>query len=140
MLSATPPEPRLPKKHRLVNDVVREHGRGRHLTTAEIHALARDRHPSIGFTTIYRALNRLSQLGLVSELRVPGADTTYYETPTDPHAHFRCQTCGRIDDLDYQLPAAVVEEIARAHGVEVRETLVNLAGRCRSCREASATV
>jgi Fe2+ or Zn2+ uptake regulation protein len=130
--------PRLPKNHRLVSEVVREHGHGRHLTTADVHALAKRRKPTIGFTTVYRALNRLSELGLVSEVRVPNAATTYYETPGDPHAHFHCDGCGRIDDLDYRLSNAVVARIARAHGIEVSEALVTLSGRCSACREVVA--
>lgn len=128
--------PRLPENYRLVNDVVREHAHGRHLTTADVYLLAKQRRPAIGFTTVYRALNRLSELGLVSEVRVPNADTTYYETPGDPHAHFHCDDCGRIDDLDYRLSNAVVGRIARAHGIEVSEVLVTLSGRCSACREA----
>ncbi|HEY0396247.1 MAG TPA: Fur family transcriptional regulator [Candidatus Elarobacter sp.] len=133
-----PPGPRLPHNYRLVGDVVREHGRGRHLTTADVHALAKQRKPTIGFTTVYRALNRLSELGLVSEVRVPNADTTYYETPGEPHAHFHCDHCGRIDDLDYRLSNAVVQRIARAHGIEVSEALVTLGGRCARCRDAAS--
>lgn len=129
--------PRLPKNHRLVNDVVREHGHGRHLTTADVHALAKRRRPSIGVTTVYRALSRLRELGLVAEVRVPGADTAYYETPADPHAHFRCEGCGRIDDLDYRLPDAVVERIAESHGIAVREALVTISGRCSACRASA---
>jgi Fur family transcriptional regulator, ferric uptake regulator len=137
-MHALPAGPRLPKNYRLVNEVVREHGDGRHLTTADVHALAKQRKATIGFTTVYRALNRLSELGLVSEVRVPNADTTYYETPGDPHAHFHCDDCGRIDDLDYRLSNAVVDRIARAHGIEVSEALVTLSGRCADCREAAA--
>jgi Fe2+ or Zn2+ uptake regulation protein len=126
--------PRLPKNYQLVNDVVREHGRGRHLTTGDIHTLARERQPAIGFTTVYRALNRLAKLGLVSEVRVPGAGMTYYETHADPHAHFHCEACGRIEDLDYRLPAPVLSRIARSHDVTVTDALVTLVGRCAACR------
>ena len=131
-----PPAPRLPKNYRLVNDVVREHGLGRHLTTGDVHALARHRQPKIGFTTVYRALNRLTELGLVSEVRVPGAGMTYYETQAEPHAHFHCEGCGRIEDLDYRLPAPVLRRIARSHDVSVSDALVTLVGRCSDCRSA----
>lgn len=137
MHALSPAGHRLPKNYRLVNDVVRQHGHGRHLAMADIHALAKRSQPAIGFTTVYRALNRLSRLGLIAEVRVPGADMTYYEAPADPHAHFRCEACGRIDDLDYQIPSGDVERIAYAHGIDVREALVTISGRCASCREAA---
>ena len=130
--------PRLPRNHQLVHEVVLEHGRGRHLTTADVHALARRSQPAIGFTTVYRALNRLSGLGLVAEVRVPGAEVTYYESPAGSHAHFRCERCGRIDDVAYALSGEVVAELGRSHGVEVRDAQVTLSGRCGACREALA--
>ena len=130
------PAPRLPKNYRLVNDVVREHGHGRHLTTLEVHALARREQPTIGFTTVYRALNRLTELGLVSEVRVPGAGVTYFETHGEPHAHFHCEGCGRIADLDYRMSDAVLSRIARAHDVSVSDALVTIVGRCSDCRTA----
>jgi Fe2+ or Zn2+ uptake regulation protein len=131
---------RLPKNYRLVNEVVQEHGHGRHLAMADIHALAKRSQPTIGFTTVYRALNRLSRLGLIAEVRVPGADMTYYETPADPHAHFHCESCGRIDDLDYHLPGGDVERIAAAYRIDVREALVTISGRCPACREAASAI
>ncbi len=137
MNTAVRPEPRLPKNYALVRDMVHEHGSGCHLTATDVHALAKRRQARIGFSTVYRALNRLATLGLVSEVLVPGADVTYYEPVGDPHAHFRCSQCGRIDDVDYRLPKADVARIARAHGLEIRDALVNLTGRCSSCREAA---
>jgi Fe2+ or Zn2+ uptake regulation protein len=139
MHDAHPAGRRLPKNHRLVNDVVREHGLGRHLTTADVHSLAKRAQPAIGFTTVYRALNRLTELGLVAELRIPGADVTYYESPAEPHAHFRCEGCGRIDDVDFRLPEGAVERLAERYGVDVREALVTLNGRCAACRKDGST-
>ena len=55
-------EPRLAKNHRLVNDILREQERGKHLSVADLYALARGRRPGIGFTTVYRALARLRDL------------------------------------------------------------------------------
>jgi Fe2+ or Zn2+ uptake regulation protein len=140
MHDAHPPAgPRLPKNHRLVNDVVREHGLGRHLTTADVHSLAKRAQPAIGFTTVYRALSRLTELGLVAEVRVPGADVTYYERPAEPHAHFRCEGCGRVDDIDFRLPEGAVDGLAAQYGIDVREALITLHGRCATCREGSGT-
>lgn len=125
---------RLPKNYALVREVVHQQGAGKHLTTADVHTLARRRRPAIGFTTVYRALNRLAELGLVSAVRVPGADTTYYEAAAGHHAHFRCTACGEVADLDYRLPPSVIAKIARTHGIDVSEALVNLAGHCAACR------
>ncbi len=71
---ASPKQPPLPKNYRLIYDIVEASGAGRHLTSSEIYAKARKRRPGIGFSTVYRGLERLRNLGLVSELHVPGVD------------------------------------------------------------------
>ena len=42
-------------------------------------ALARFRRPRFGYATLYRALGRLRDLGLVAEVSLPGADAAVYE-------------------------------------------------------------
>ncbi|MBV9270728.1 MAG: transcriptional repressor, partial [Candidatus Eremiobacteraeota bacterium] len=127
-------EPRLTKNYRLVYEIVREQGPGRHLAMADLYALAKNRRPGIGFTTVYRALIRLRDMGLVSEIVVPGADSAYYEPAGDAHAHFRCRTCGKVEDIEYVVPTAVIEKLSRAHGIDVSDVSVSLHGRCADCR------
>jgi Fur family ferric uptake transcriptional regulator len=127
-------EPRLAANYRLVYDLLRKNGQGRHLSMPEVHALTRAHQPAIGFTTVYRALVRLREMGLVSEIQVPGAENAYYEVAEQPHAHFRCRHCGAIQDVDYRLPEGVVDEIARTYGIEVGDVVLSLHGQCAACR------
>jgi Fe2+ or Zn2+ uptake regulation protein len=136
--TSTPAEPRLAKNYRLVNEILREQGPGSHLSAADVHSLAQERQPGIGFTTVYRALARLRTLGLVSEILIPGADNAYYETAALPHAHFRCDVCGKVDDIDYVLSQRVVDELASKQNADVTEVSLTLHGRCATCRDRGA--
>jgi len=127
-------EPRLTKNYRLIYDIVREQGRGRHLAMAELYALAKERRAGIGFTTVYRALLRLRDMGLVSEIVVPGAESAYYEPAGDAHAHFRCRTCGKVEDMEYVVPPAVIQKLSQEHGIDVSDVSVSLHGVCAACR------
>jgi Fe2+ or Zn2+ uptake regulation protein len=124
----------LAKNYRLVHEIVQEQGPGVHLTMADVHELALRRRGGLGFTTVYRALNKLRDLGLVSEIMLPGADRAYYEAVAPAHAHFRCDNCGRVDDIEYLPPERSVREIAGRYDIEIRETLLSLHGRCAACR------
>ncbi|MBV8726855.1 MAG: transcriptional repressor, partial [Candidatus Eremiobacteraeota bacterium] len=73
----------------MINDIVRRQAHGVHLSVADVYARAKKRRPGIGFTTVYRALARLRDLGLISEIRLPGAEGAYYEAAGEAHAHFR---------------------------------------------------
>lgn len=127
-------EPLLAKSHRLVYEIVRDQGRGTHLAMTAIHELALGRRPGIGFTTVYRALSRLREAGLVSEILLPGADSAYYEPAGEAHAHFRCSRCGRIEDVAYALSSEVTDQLATRHNVAVDSAQITLHGRCETCR------
>lgn len=132
----SPPQPPLPKNYQLVYEVVEDSGIGRHLTSAEIYAKAVQRRPGIGFSTVYRALERLRDLGLVSELHVAGADAATYEPSGPRHAHFRCKACGAIEDVAYAVPARTVEALALHHGFTIDSERVTFEGVCAVCGSA----
>jgi Fe2+ or Zn2+ uptake regulation protein len=125
--------PSLPKNYQLIYEIVEEGGIGCHLTPSEIYAKALERRPGIGFSTVYRGLERLHDLGLVSELYVPGADAAAYEPSGPRHAHFRCSQCGQIEDVPYAVPARTVKALALAHGFKIESERVTFEGRCAAC-------
>jgi Fe2+ or Zn2+ uptake regulation protein len=135
-VNASQKPPALAKNHRLVHEIVQEQGAGVHLTMAAVHELVRRKQPGMGFTTVYRALTKLRDLGLISEIVLPGASSAYYEAIAGNHAHFRCDACGRVEDVEYVPPKRSVQELARRYGIEVREALLSLHGICAACRNA----
>ncbi len=128
---------RLSKNHRLVQDIVKEHGRGTHLAMSDLYQIARTRRPGIGFTTVYRAITRLRDLGIVDEILIPGAERAVYEPAGPKHAHFRCTSCGSVEDVDYSLPPAVTSELAARLGGHVTGVDVSLHGLCSGCNSKS---
>lgn len=128
-------ESKLAKNYRMIYEIVREQGPGRHLAVADVYALAKSRQPGIGETTVYRALARLRDLGLVSEIQLPGADNAFYEPAGSAHAHFRCGVCGKVEDVEYTLAPKIVASLARKHDAEVSEVLLSLHGRCSHCKD-----
>jgi Fur family zinc uptake transcriptional regulator len=88
--------------------------------------------------TVYRALNRLVEEGLVHRLESINA----YVVCTHPHHQHAsavfaiCRGCGAIVELP---DAKVVEHLnaqAAERGFEVIETTIELRGRCAGCRRA----
>jgi Fur family transcriptional regulator, ferric uptake regulator len=123
----------LPKNYELIYAIVEESGIGRHLTPSDIYAKARKRQPGFGFSTVYRGLERLRDLGLVSEIRVPGLDAATYEPSGPRHAHFRCSECGEIEDVAYAIPARTLKALATEHGFKIESERVTFEGRCAIC-------
>jgi Fur family transcriptional regulator, ferric uptake regulator len=130
-----PTEVRLAKNYRLVYEIVREcAAKGEHVAMRNLFALARHRQPQIGFATIYRALARLEALHLIDEVTLPGSQSACYEPAAPEHAHFRCEECGGVADVDYVMPPRAKARAARLLGAEIRQVKVSLHGRCASCR------
>jgi Fe2+ or Zn2+ uptake regulation protein len=133
-MKAAPAGPRLPKNHQVVLEIIRDAGHGVHLTTSDVFARAKSRRPAIGFSTVYRGIQRLRDLALIDEVVVPGADCAAYELAGPAHAHFRCDRCGTVADVHYKMPRRAVAEIAKASGVRIDEAKLTLHGLCRACQ------
>ena len=123
----------LPKNYELLYGIVEEQGPGRHLTCAQIYAKALKCRPGIGFSTVYRGLERLLDLGLVSEVTSAGGQAAAYEPSGPRHAHFRCSRCGALEDVAYAVPARTIHTLARRHGFTVENESVTFEGRCAAC-------
>jgi Fur family transcriptional regulator, stress-responsive regulator len=129
--------PKLPKNYRLVYEVLCGQAEGHHASAGEIHVAARQRQPGLGYSTVYRALDRLRDLGLVLEVRLPGSASALYEPARAGHAHFHCVGCGRVEDVDFSLPAPDLARLAQRHGIEIDTVVTTFNGLCGPCRAAA---
>ncbi len=136
MQRAAPPK-KLPRNYQVVYDVVSALGEGEHAAAGEIYAAARGRQAGIGYSTVYRALERLRDLGLVLEVRVPGSAGALYEAARASHAHFRCHRCGCVQDVDYSPAEAELVAVAQARRVAIDHVDVTFRGICETCRDGS---
>lgn len=134
----TTPDPskRLPANYQLVYDVVRAQEPGLHAPAGDIFTRAKALKASLGYSTVYRALDRLCQMGLVLELHLPGMNAALYEQARSGHAHFVCRACGRIEDVDCDVPSDAIHSFVRGRDGEVEEIILTVHGRCTSCRSA----
>ncbi len=107
-----------------------------HFTMNDVFARAKRRQPAIGFSTVYRGIARLRDQGCIDEIEVPGSDCAVYELAGKPHAHFRCERCGAVVDVPYQLPTRTIDALAAQIGARIEESAVTLHGRCRACLTA----
>ena len=86
---------------------------------------------------MYRALDRLCEMGLVLELHLPGMNAALYEQARSGHAHFVCRACGRIEDVDCDVPSEAIHAFVRDREGEVEEIILTVHGRCVACRRVT---
>jgi len=123
----------LPPNYQAVLDVIECAGPGSHLSTYQIWERARKVKPRIGFATVHRGLARLHGSGSIMKIDPPGEASTFYEPVSHDHAHFRCSSCGTIDDLAYEVPMTTIAELGQRHGWTIDAASVYFSGRCATC-------
>ena len=98
-----------------------------HLTAEEIIANL----DNIGMATVYRALDHLTELGLIRRLAL-GKKSSVYEYVRDSHVHFVCSGCGQVYDIQADF-SGMVKEAARVCGHDVNWVEVTAHGMCSAC-------
>ena len=90
----------------------------------------------IGFATVYRALETLTELGLVRRVDAGTASATY--EPVDPsgdhHHHVVCDRCGDVAPFEDDALERTIEQLSLRLGREIESHEVVLRGSCANCR------
>jgi Fur family ferric uptake transcriptional regulator len=82
-----------------------------HPSADEVYLRVRERLPRISLGTVYRNLELMASLGMIRRLDTSSGQKRF-DPIADPHCHFRCSGCGRIEDI----PLAVeVPELDPGH-------------------------
>jgi Fe2+ or Zn2+ uptake regulation protein len=111
--------------HRLLRDL------DRHVTAEEVLRRASEQLPGMSLPTVYATLDLLAELGEARRVSVGGP--VLYDPRTEEHAHLRCRTCGRVEDLAIPMDTARALSAARAAGFEPDAAELVVEGRCAAC-------
>jgi len=84
-----------PQRRAIVRHLVE---RGGHWTATELLEGLTGDFPLASRATVYSTLTLLRDLGVVTALPGPGGEARYDANP-DPHQHFLCTRCGRLEDV-----------------------------------------
>ena len=98
-----------------------------HMTAEEILAGL----DGIGTATLYRALDHLTEIGMIRRLAL-GKKSAVYEYIRDSHMHFVCNRCGHVYDIETDF-SGMVKEAAKVCGHHVNWVEVTAHGMCSSC-------
>lgn len=75
------------------------HGADRHVSAEEIYSQVKTKYPYANISTVYRTLDLLKELGLVTEIALGDGCVRFHPADKGHHHHLVCQKCGRIIDL-----------------------------------------
>ncbi len=106
-------------------------GLNNHPTADEIYHAVRKRLPRISLGTVYRNLDMMSRHGLIRTLEGPGLKR--YDGEVEEHCHARCESCGRISDVERELAQVPELPLTTENGFRVTDFRVEFVGLCREC-------
>jgi Fur family transcriptional regulator, ferric uptake regulator len=105
------------------------------LSAHDIHEEVRRRRPGVGIASVYRALQTLTELGLVHrlDLRSGGARYEPAQPSGDHHHHLICGDCGTVEAFSDDRLELAIHGVSQAAAFRIDEHEVVLRGRCAGC-------
>jgi Fur family ferric uptake transcriptional regulator len=109
-----------------------------HVDLHALYALARKRHPGVGFATVYRTMKLLEEAGIAHGRHFGDARETLYEVAAGRahHDHLICEGCGRIVEFVSPEVERLQDKIAERYGFSLSRHRHELYGVCPTCQAA----
>ena len=107
----------------------------RHVSIEELYRQLRERHPNIGYATVYRTLKLFAESGIAREIQFGDGQTRYeHANEGEHHDHLVCTSCGAIMEFHNDAIEAIQVEVAASYGFTITHHKMELYGFCTKCR------
>ena len=115
----------------------------KHMSAKEIYASLYNTYPRMGLTTVYRTLDLLARMGIITKLTLGDGQSRYEfksSEKKDHHHHLICTTCGRIInyseflDEELQLVKKTEERLAKKYDFIIQDHNIEFLGICGNCK------
>ncbi len=123
---------RLTPQRQLILDAL--HEADGHCTPEEIYTRVHAKSSAVNRTTVYRTLEFLVRLGLVSTAHVQDNQTIYELASEEPHHHLVCQQCDKVVQIDHQLVESTFSDLEEQTGFTISTDHLVLFGVCKQCQ------
>ncbi len=124
-----------PQRRATLNTIIEN--KGKHLSTEEIYDRVKNKCPEIGLATVYRTLQLLDELGVISKINFDDGCARYeLNTHEEDHQHHHliCLKCGKVIEVEMDLMETLEEEIEKNYDFEISDHRVKFFGHCSKCK------
>ncbi|MEL6458206.1 MAG: Fur family transcriptional regulator [Cyanobacteria bacterium J06641_2] len=104
-----------------------------HPTAEQILISLNQDSPTSSQATIYSSLQALRDVGLVREVLLEEG-VCRYDANVSPHHHFRCNRCGKIEDIPWEQVEGISFKGLRS-GLSVDNYELTIRGICDCCQD-----
>ncbi len=115
----------------------------KHMSAKEIYASLYNAYPRMGLTTVYRTLDLLARMGIITKLTLGDGQSRYEfksSEKKDHHHHLICTICGRIInyseflDEELSLIKKTEERLAKKYNFIIQDHNIEFLGLCGKCK------
>lgn len=106
-----------------------------HATPEEILVRVQTESPKVNLSTVYRTLEVLEDVGLVTHAHLGHGSPTYHSVDDDVHIHLACRRCNGIESIPAGVARDFFDVLDRERGFSTDVGHMAIHGVCRTCRE-----
>jgi Fur family ferric uptake transcriptional regulator len=125
-----------PQRRSIVDTVV--NSTGRHLSIEEIYNLVKQNCPEIGLATVYRTIQILDDINVVSKLDLNDGCLRYELSLNNGedhnHHHLICNNCGAVIEVREDLLDMLEETIEKNYDFKIKDHDLRVFGICKECK------
>jgi Fur family ferric uptake transcriptional regulator len=105
-----------------------------HISALDICHSVQAKYPWVNKSTIYRTLELLKELDLVTETELGGDKLYYHQADKGHHHHLICQKCGKIVDIDEDVFASLESTLRKKYSFSADLKHLAIQGHCLKCQ------
>ncbi len=111
------------------------HNADKHISAEEVFDQVRARHPYANISTVYRTLELMEALGLVTGADFGDGRIRYHHSDKGHHHHLVCQKCGNATELEEDLASSFQRRLSRNYGFKANLKHMTIFGLCAACQK-----
>jgi Fur family ferric uptake transcriptional regulator len=110
-----------------------------HASPDEILTEVRRTATGVNISTVYRTLELLEELGLVSHAHLGHGAPTYHLADRHHHMHLVCRDCETVIEAEVSVAGALTDQLRATFGFETDMKHFAIFGRCADCLAKART-
>jgi Fur family transcriptional regulator, ferric uptake regulator len=118
-----------PQRIAIVDEIMNTPG---YLVPLGVIERVKARVPGVSASTVYRTLERLEDLGVLSHVHLENG-VGYHQVSEPQHAHLTCTSCGKDQEVSEAVLSQLERSVEQEHGFRPDFGHHPISGLCASC-------
>lgn len=108
-----------------------------HVSAEDIYSQVVTKYPNVNISTVYRTLELLEKLELVTKTDLGSGRVMYHPQGKGHHHHLVCRQCGAIIDMDESALVPLKDSLLREYQFVADLRHLGILGLCANCQQNS---